>query len=95
MNPKIKMGNDEFILYIRKASKSCSLINPDLGKKIWEWILLNDKGAIEDVKDEPCLLGDNTPNTGPKKLPGTATQFEFDRKLLPKLYTFPDTLKIQ
>lgn len=29
----ITMGNDEFILYIRKKNKKCSLSNDQLGKK--------------------------------------------------------------
>lgn len=90
---KIKMGNDEFILYIRKTSKNCSLINNDLGRKIWDWISSNDKSARITVEDEDCLWGKNTPNTGPKNLPKTATQFEFDRAILPELYTFLDVLK--
>lgn len=92
MSTKIQMGNDEFILYIRKTSKNCNLVNNDLGKKIWEWILSKDDTAIEVRKDEPCLWGDDTPNTGPKKLPKTASQFEFNRALLPDLYDFLDTL---
>lgn len=87
------MGNEEFILYIRKTSKTCTLVNNDLGKKIWEWILLKDKSAIEVTKDEPCLWGDNTPNTDPRGLPKTASQFEFDRSILPELYAFLDKLK--
>jgi len=91
MATKIQMGNDEFILYIRKTSKNCSLVNNDLGRKIWDWISSNDKSARIIKEDEECLWGKNTPNTDPVNLPKTATQFEFDRALLPKLYSFLDT----
>jgi hypothetical protein len=46
MAARIQMGNDEFILYIRKTSINCNLFNNDLGKKIWEWILSKDNTAI-------------------------------------------------
>ena len=92
MATKIQMGNDEFILYIRKTS-DCKLINYDLGKKIWKWILTSDQNAIIIEEDQQCLWGDNTPNTGPRKLPKTATQFKFDRKILSKLYDYLDELK--
>lgn len=95
MATKIQMGNDEFILYIRKTSKSCSLINPDLGKKIWDWISSKDKSAGIIEEDVECLWGKDTPNTGPLKLPKTATQFEFDRSLLPKLYNYLDELGLK
>ena len=36
MKSKIRMGNDEFILYIRKQNVNCKTSNPVLGKKIWE-----------------------------------------------------------
>lgn len=88
----ITMGNDEFILYIRKTSE-CKLVNNDLGRKIWDWISSNDKSAVIIKEDQPCLWGDNTPNTGPRKLPKTATQFRFDRKILPDLYDYIDELK--
>lgn len=88
----ITMGNDEFILYIRKKKDKCNLTNDQLGRKIWEWILLNDTNAIEITKDEACLWGNNTQNTDPKKLPKTATQFSFDRTILPSLYSFLDSL---
>ncbi len=39
-----------------------------------------------------CLWGDNTPNTNPEILPKTASQFEFQRNLLPALYSFLETV---
>ena len=88
----IKMGNDEFILYIRKNNPNCKIDNKPLGRKIWEWILANDPDAKEIREDMPCLWGDNTPNTKPEILPKTATQFEFRRNLLPELFSFLDSL---
>lgn len=86
---KIRMGNDEFILFIRKNNPSCNhLENDRLGRMIWEWIYTNDPYAREVEQDVKCLWGDNTPNTAPNGLPKTATQFEFDIDLLPRLYKF-------
>ena len=90
-NSTIKMGNDEFILYIRKNNPTCNIDNKTLGKKIWEWISSNDFNAKETFPDMQCLWGDNTPNTNPEILPKTATQFELRRNLLPALYDFLDT----
>jgi|JI10StandDraft_1071094.scaffolds.fasta_scaffold430361_3 hypothetical protein len=85
---KIRMGNDELILFIRKNNPGCKLHNEVLGRKIWEWIKENDNNAIQVEKDAPCLWGDNTPNTAPESLPKTATQFEFEINLLPRMYNF-------
>ncbi len=38
MSTSIQMGNDEFILYIRKNHQKCATNNALLGKRIWEWI---------------------------------------------------------
>jgi hypothetical protein len=82
---RIVMGNDEFILYIRKQNKKCDLTNDQLGKKIWEW--LRDKAQGKEVKENmKCLWGKNADNIGEKNLPYTATQFEFDRDKLSELY---------
>ncbi len=88
----IRMGNDEFILYIKKKNFNCKTSNPVLGRRIWEWILSEDPHAKEIKKDEDCLWGENTPNTNPEILPKTATQFEFDRAILPDLYSYLDDL---
>lgn len=79
---KIKMGNDEFILYIRKLNSDLKKDNDYLGKEIWIW--LRNHGAEKTQEDEPCLWGDE----GLNKLPKTATQFEFKISLLPELYSF-------
>ena len=42
---KIRMGNDEFILYIRKWHPNCITVTKDLGKKIWIW--LRKRGATK------------------------------------------------
>ncbi len=88
--PNIHMGNDEFILYIRKHNPSGGKSTADLGKTIWLW--LEDKGAWQVVRSQPCRWGNLGPFIAPDDLPMTATQFEFDRGLLPELYTFLDTL---
>ncbi len=92
MQQTIKMGNDEFILHIRKNNSLCKTDNKVLGQKIWKWILAKDSNAKEIKNDVPCLWGTNTPNTNPEILPKTATQFEFQRSLLPQLYSFLETL---
>ena len=92
MSTKIRMGNDEFILYIRKTSE-CEKSNDHLGREIWKW--LRNKGAkkLFDEKPQPCYWETNGPSTDEKKLPQDATQFEFDRAILSELYTFLDELK--
>lgn len=85
----ITMGNDEFILYIRKTSV-CKKSNDLLGREIWEWLKV--RGALKTVEDMPCLWGKSANNIGALLLPQTATQFEFQRNLLPDLYSFLDTL---
>ena len=86
----IKMGNDEFILYLRKKTIPCKIKNDRLGRLIWEW--LRDRGAVKTVEDQLCYWGDSTPNTNDSGLPKSATQFEFDRCHLIELYDFLDKL---
>ena len=38
MNHRITMGNDEFILYIRKWHPECRTKTKQLGKEIWMWL---------------------------------------------------------
>ena len=83
----IRMGNDEFILYIRKQYE-CRENNKELGKKIWSIILQLDLDARQVMEDEPCCWGDEQPNG----LPKTATQFEFNREILPALFTRLDEI---
>lgn len=89
MGTKIKMGNDEFILFIRKNSTSCNITNDRLGRLIWEW--LRARGGIKIIEDQPCLWGENADNIDELGLPKTATQFSFDRSLLPDLFTYLDS----
>lgn len=94
MNTRIKMGNDEFILYIRKNHEACITSNDRLGRLIWEWIVGRDKNAIQlnEGKSVPCFWADQGAHIGEIKLPKTATQFELERNLLPALYEYLDAL---
>lgn len=94
MKTKITMGNDEFILYIRK-NYNCSLTNDRIGRMVWKWIHENSKGIDKekDIKHNiPCLWQKHKTKTYGIGLPQTASQITFNRKLLPKLYGFLDEL---
>jgi transcriptional regulator with XRE-family HTH domain len=88
MSTRIQMGNDEFILYIRKNHTSCTTSNDRIGRLTWEWIERRDATAkqLNDGKSMPCSWTDTGAHIGETKLPKTATQFEFERNLLPELY---------
>jgi len=90
MVSNIIMGNDEFILYIRKKDQNCNISNDQLGKMIWSW--LRDRGALKTEEDKPCLWVRFADNTDEFNLPKTAAQFEFDRALLPELYDYLDSI---
>jgi hypothetical protein len=101
MNTGITMGNDEFILYIRKNYPKCSKGNDDLGQRIWGWIRGNDATAYKVDKDgnrddnaEPvsCSWSETDARVVEAKLPYTATQFRFERSLLPSLYEHLEAL---
>lgn len=92
MNSKIIMGNDEFILYVRKQNKKCALATDLLGKRIGEWITNNANGK-EIEKNKNCLWGKDAQNVSADGLPYTATQFTFDRNKLPELFDFLDTIE--
>lgn len=94
MSTSIQMGNDEFILYIRKNHPSCAKSNDDLGKRIWKWIKESDATAAQVCNGEskPCIWGDTGAHLGETKLPYTARQFQFERSLLPSLYDHLDAL---
>lgn len=94
MSTRIQMGNDEFILYIRKNYRNCATSNVDLGKRIWMWIKERDATAAKVGKEEavPCIWGDTAANIGETKLPIRATQFQFERSLLTSLYDLLDAL---
>lgn len=88
----IRMGNDEFILYIRKWNPACMITNEQLGRQIWEWIEKNDRLKPRQLTREECVWGKEANNVSRDDLPYTATQFEFSRSLLPRLYDFLDSL---
>jgi transcriptional regulator with XRE-family HTH domain len=94
MSTSIQMGNDEFILYIRKSHPNCATSNDQLGKRIWEWIKEHDATATKAGSGEavPCMWGDTGAHLGETKLPYKATQFRFERSLLPSLYDLLDAL---
>jgi hypothetical protein len=84
----ITMGNDEFILYIRKNFPSCEVPNDQLGKTIWQWLERNDPVAVIVERDQPCQWGSSDTITSETSLPKTATQFRFSRATLPRLYEY-------
>ena len=84
------MGNDEFILYIRKWHPRCNTPTPQLGKSIWIW--LRDRGAVK-LKEQPQhTYWVKAQKVEIEMLPEHATQFEFDRSLLPDLFNYLDFL---
>lgn len=86
------MGNDEFILYIRKNGLGGGRSTAELGQKIWEWLQANVPGATIVTKSQPCRWGNTGSFISSDDLPKTATQFSFDRTMLPHLYDYLDTL---
>ena len=92
-NNSIIMGNDEFILYMRKNGRGMKTTNDQLGKMIWNWIKENANGVIiEERRDEDCRWGANANHVDEYDLPKTATQIEFDRVFLPELYSYLDSI---
>jgi hypothetical protein len=88
----IQMGNDEFILYIRKNFPRCEQTNDWLGKQIWQWIRNADPTAEIVEKDVPCYWNIPGDAIDRLRLPKTAARFSFRREILPELYTFLDQL---
>ena len=88
MGKPIKMGNDEFILYVRKHHES-KYDTKKLGELICKW--LKEHAGLEE-KNIECLWGEQAKNVAPDKLPKKASQFVFDRDYLPALYDYLDTL---
>jgi hypothetical protein len=85
------MGNDEFILFIRKNTNSTKT-NEVLGKEIWKWIKKESYKPKQVKVDQPCYWGNEGSFIGNYNLPQTATQFEFEIGILPDLYLFLLTL---
>jgi hypothetical protein len=89
----IKMGNDEFILYIRKNYTRCKITNPILGKRIWQWIKRESPVNARIIqKSKLCYWAKKDCFFSDFGLPETATQFSFSRDILPRLYCFLDEL---
>jgi transcriptional regulator with XRE-family HTH domain len=86
MNEHIQMGNDEFILHIRK-NYTCSLKNPELGRRIWEWLRDNAEGK-QIGGQKTAHWGEGIEAVSATNLPGSATQFEFRLDALPALFRF-------
>lgn len=87
----MKMGNDEFILYLRKNDIGSQYDTNYLGRIIWEH--LRTLGAKKIEPDQECLWGNEGVNITAKMLPKTATQFEFDRSKLIDIFNFLDSIK--
>jgi hypothetical protein len=88
----IIMGNDEFILYIRKQHPGCTISNDALGRAIWRWLRDADIQARKVAEDVDCYWGKTGAFIADTRLPKTATQFSFDSSVLPRLYAFLDQL---
>lgn len=88
----ITMGNDEFILYIRKRHPECRTVNAQLGKSIWKWLRESRSNAEIVTADVRCVWGDAGEFVSDVMLPKTATQFSFDEEALPRLYRYLDEL---
>lgn len=91
----IQMGNDEFILYIRKNYPNCGQSNDLLGKQIWLWIRDADNSAKIEERDVTCYWDIPGDAIDRLMLPKTAAQFSFRREILPELYNFLDKLGLQ
>lgn len=90
---QLTMGNDEFILYIRKNFQSCRLPNDVLGRKIWEWLeKLPSAEARQVESDKECIWGSHGNFVSETRLPKTATQFEFNYCVLPEIYRYLSVL---
>lgn len=87
------MGNDEFILYIRKWHPDCTTPTTELGKSIWLW--LEKRGAKKCPIKPIHSYWDKSEKVNKDMLPENATQFEFDRSILPELYSYLDELSKQ
>ncbi len=88
---KITMGNDEFILYVRKRGGAAGAENAGLGRRILSEIMRLDPSA-RCVKEDAVSLWAQEESYSLNKLPMTASQFEFERKILPELFEFLDNL---
>lgn len=102
----IIMGNDDFILYIRKkqkreADKVYKSIenyyinnkrNNVLGKEIWGFIETEKLGVKCGETNTPCVWNPEDCNDDGYFLPKTAAQFEIECDALPKIFKKLDEL---
>lgn len=86
----IRMSSDEFILYIRKNYPYYEIKENQLISKIWEW--LEARGAKQITKQQVKQWGEETDEADAEQQPYKASQFQFDRALLPDLYTYIDLI---
>ncbi len=61
---QIEMGNDEFILYIRKHHPQNKTLNNQLGKRIWHWLREQNPPAqkVTGERGDACLWGPLRPS---------------------------------
>jgi len=86
------MGNDEFILYLRKRYPVCNLSTSELGRRIYQQIRQIDAHAQIAEADVPCYWGSSGDFIAENRLPKTAAQISFDPVILPRLFNFLDDL---
>jgi hypothetical protein len=86
----IKLGNDDFILFIRKnqrqGGKASLTKNNQLGSDIWKFIRDNKIGAKVNEDSIPCQWNPIECNDEGFGLPKNATQFNIDTSKLKILY---------
>ena len=87
---EIKIGNDDFILYIRKNQRADGLMsktkNDRIGRMIWEFIRDNKFGKKVSEDSVSCIwnpIGCNDDGFG---LPKNATQFYIDTSKVEVIY---------
>jgi len=86
MSARIRMGNDEFILHIRKHY-ACAMRNPQLGERIATWLRENADGVVVR-ESQPAVWGEEIAACDELRLPKTAAVLEFRREALPALYAY-------
>lgn len=89
---KIRLGNDDFILFIRKnqknRGKASETKNNHLGRRIWKFIEEKNLGTKVSEESIPCKWDPKGCDDEGLGLPKRATQFDIDICMLPKLYDF-------
>lgn len=64
MGKPIRMGNDEFILYVRKQNKESKYDTKKLGELICKWLKEHAELKEKDIKyDVECLWGEQADTT--------------------------------